>query len=36
MLKINIDFDRETKKKFRRKNCEEKIETQKTIVKKKN
>ena len=37
MLKINIDFDRETKKDFfRRESCDEKIEARKLIVKKIN
>ena len=35
MLKINIDFDRETKK-IRRKNFNEKIKTRKLIIKKIN
>ena len=37
ILKINIDFDRETKKIiFCRENCNEKIEARKSIVKKIN
>ena len=37
MLKINIDFDRETKKKFFRcESCNEKIETRKSIAAKIN